>query len=285
MHRHRWGEIHMPARMKLSSVYSTLPPAEKKVADFILADPDSAAHMVINEIARCAGVSVPSVTRLARKLGYSGFMDFRVALASGTSSVKSDAVLPISPADSDEELMRKLMIGHMRAVESTLKVLDLSAVSHLADKVFNCRRVVWFAIGSCAQLAENVSEGLCRIGVDSVVIDKKAIMRNYASRLGADDLVFAITRTGKTQSTLDSLKIARESGCETVLITNLINSHGEAYADHFICTSRQDELYRACGYETGTSICALLESFLILIERKKGFDSKEHFLGTVSSLD
>ena len=59
----------MPARMKLSSVYSTLPHAEQKVADFILEDPDRAAHMVINEIARCSGVSVPSVTRLARKLG------------------------------------------------------------------------------------------------------------------------------------------------------------------------------------------------------------------------
>lgn len=275
----------MPARMKLSSVYSTLPPAEKKVADFILANPDGAAHMVINEIARCAGVSVPSVTRLARKLGYSGFMDFRVALASGTSSVKSDGVLPISAGDSDGELMRKLMIGHMRAIESTLKVLDLDSVSALSDKVIGCRRVVWFAVGSCVQLAANISDGLCRMGIDSVVIDKRAIMRNYAACLSEGDLVFAITRTGKTQVTLDCLKTAKEKGAETVLITNLINSPGEAYADHFICTSRQDELFRVCGYETGTSICAVLESFLILIERKKGFESREHFLGTLTSFD
>ncbi|MBO4383931.1 MAG: MurR/RpiR family transcriptional regulator [Clostridia bacterium] len=271
--------------MKLSSVYSTLPPAEKKVADFILANPDGSAHMVINEIARCAGVSVPSVTRLARKLGYSGFMDFRVALASGSSSVKSDAVLPISPEDTDGEFMRKLMIGHMKAVESTLKVLDLSTVSALSERVLNCRRVVWFAVGSCVQLAENVSEGLCRIGIDSVVIDNKAIMRSYAACLGLNDLVFAITRSGKTQATLDCLKIAKEKGSETVLITNLINSPGEAYADHFICTSRQDELYRACGYETGTSICALLESFMMLIERKKGFGFPENRYGTAAGLD
>ena len=38
-------------------------------------------RMVINEIAEAAGVSVPSVTRLARRLGYKGFLDFRVALA------------------------------------------------------------------------------------------------------------------------------------------------------------------------------------------------------------
>ena len=35
----------MSARVKLSSVYSTLPTAERKVADFILSDPDTASPM------------------------------------------------------------------------------------------------------------------------------------------------------------------------------------------------------------------------------------------------
>lgn len=63
----------MPAKMKIRSAYSTLPTAERKVADFILENPARASLMVINEIAEAAGVSVPSVTRLARKLGYNGF--------------------------------------------------------------------------------------------------------------------------------------------------------------------------------------------------------------------
>ena len=67
----------MPAKMKIRSAYATLPSAERKVADFILENSERATRMVINEIAEAAGVSVPSVTRLARKLGYSGFLDFR----------------------------------------------------------------------------------------------------------------------------------------------------------------------------------------------------------------
>ena len=277
------GGNTMPARMKLSSVYSTLPPAEKKVADFILANPDEAAHMVINEIAHRAGVSVPSVTRLARKLGYSGFMDFRVSLASGSSSVRSEGILPIANTDSDELLMKKLMIGQMKAIESTLKVLDLTRVSELSDKVFTAKRVIWFAVGSCVQLAVNISDSLCRLGIDSIVMSDRGVMLNYASFADENDLVFAITRSGKTQLTLDCLKAAKDNGATTALITNLVNSPGEPNADYFICTSRQDELYRICGYETGTSICAFLESFLILVERKKGFESRAHFIGTMTS--
>ena len=71
----------MPAKMKIRSAYSTLPTAERKVADFILENPARASLMVINEIAEAAGVSVPSVTRLARKLGYNGFLALRLDLA------------------------------------------------------------------------------------------------------------------------------------------------------------------------------------------------------------
>ena len=41
----------MPAKMKIRSAYSTLPTAERKVADFILENPARASLMVINEIA------------------------------------------------------------------------------------------------------------------------------------------------------------------------------------------------------------------------------------------
>ena len=41
----------MPANNKIRSAYGTLPSAERKVADFILDDPERAMRMVINEIA------------------------------------------------------------------------------------------------------------------------------------------------------------------------------------------------------------------------------------------
>ena len=271
----------MPARMKLSSVYSTLPQAERKVADFILAHPEEAAHMVINEIAHHAGVSVPSVTRLARKLGYSGFMDFRVSLASGMSSVNRDSVSPLTDSDDDAEAFRKLMIGQITSIESTLKVIDVDKVVELSNKLFTCRRVVWFSVGSCSQLAMNISNGLCRLGIDSIVINDRNIMQTYAEYMQEGDIVFALTRTGRTQRTLNCLRKAKENGATTVFITNLLNSQGEQWADYFFCTSRHDDLYRICGYETSISMSALLESALILVGRKKRLSNKMPMSGSM----
>ena len=273
----------MPARMKLSSVYTTLPPAERKVADFILANPDDAAHMVINEIAHHAGVSVPSVTRLARKLGYSGFMDFRVSLASGSSAVKKEGGAPISPDDTDSELIRKLMIGHMNAIESTLKVLDAEKLAELANTMLEKKRIVWFGAGACLGLCNAVSDALCKMGLDSVVILNRDIMETYAASLDTEVVAVFVSKTGRTVKTLAALRTAKQAGAVTAFITNLANSSGEAYADYFFCTSRQDDLFRTCGYETGTSTNALLESLMIVIGRRKRLDSEMSFSGSMDN--
>lgn len=273
----------MSARMKLSSVYATLPTAEKKVADFILADPEAAAHLVINEIAERANVSIPSVTRLARKLGYSSFMDFRVALANSGSGITSEKYEPILTTDTDEQLIKKLMVGHIRAIEATLESLDHSMLAKVANLINSAHRVVWFAVDGSYTLAISTSDILCRMGVDSVAVRPATVMSNYAKRLGNGDVVFAITKTGKTQHTLEGIRTASKVGATTVLMSNLANSPGEKLADYFICTSRLDELYRVYGFETSTSILAVLETLITLIAKKRGFDSRSEFIGMITA--
>ncbi len=258
----------MPARMRLSSVYSTLPPAERRVADFILSKQDSVSHMIINEIAEGAGVSLPSVTRLAKRLGYDGFMDFRVALASGGSAIGDPCEEPVAADDEDEVFVHKLMVGQMRAIESTLRILNKPGLCGLAENMVNSRRIVWFGVGGALDVAVNISSNLVRMGLDSTVMREENCMKAYVKRLGKGDLFFGISRTGATQKTLECLEEAKKNGATTAFMTNLINSPAENTADYFICTSRLDDLYRLCGFETNSAQNALLEVLSFLIAKK-----------------
>lgn len=268
----------MPARMRLSSVYSTLPPAERRVADFILSKQDSISHMVINEIADGAGVSLPSVTRLAKRLGYNGFMDFRVALASGGSAIGDLCENPVAVSDDDETFVHKLMVGQMRAIESTLRILNKSELCSLAEKMVKAKRIVWFGVGGALDVAVNISSNLMRMGLDSTVMREGSCMKTYVKRLCDGDLFFGISRTGATQRTLDCLEEAKKNRATTVFMTNQINSSAENVADFFICTSRLDDLYRLCGFETNSAQNALLEVLTFLIAKKLGHIEKPDFV-------
>lgn len=152
----------MPAKMKIRSAYATLPSAERKVADFILENSERATRMVINEIAEAAGVSVPSVTRLARKLGYSGFLDFRVALASGTANMETRKNTDILPEDSEDTVIEKACSASINALEDTYKALNKQALISLAHAVETADRIFLCGNASSALLAEDIMGQLHR---------------------------------------------------------------------------------------------------------------------------
>ena len=162
----------MPALMKIKSAYASLPTAERKVADFILEDPQRASLMVINEIAAAAEVSVPSVTRLSKKLGYDGFMSFRVALASGISNPSPLDVEPIRANDPDDVAAEKLLLLVSKCIEDTAKVLDAKKLSNFCDAILNAKRVLkhavvkifYYSFGNLVlqTAAEKHAEGHCK---------------------------------------------------------------------------------------------------------------------------
>ena len=251
----------MPAKMKIRSAYSTLPTAERKVADFILENPARASLMVINEIAEAAGVSVPSVTRLARKLGYNGFLDFRVALASGSSSIESLKSDPIRPTDNDEAVIEKMFLASMRAMEDTLKALPKNKLSTLAEKAVRAKRIFVFGTASSEFLARDIAYQFNYMGYDATAVSDSMVMDVLSARFTVDDVFIGISRSGRTKLLLDALKAAK--GCGTYTDSPAAN-----IADAFFCTSGVDDMKSITGRESNLTILTLFGSLIVLMARK-----------------
>mgnify|MGYP000273116671 CR=1 FL=1 len=63
-------------RLLLESHYAALRPSEQKAADYILAHLGETGQMTLAQTAQQAGVSQPTVIRLARAVGFTGFRTF-----------------------------------------------------------------------------------------------------------------------------------------------------------------------------------------------------------------
>ena len=57
-----------------------LTPAERRLSDSLLRDYPVAGLQSITKLAEAAGVSTPTVIRLARKLGFEGYPEMQAAL-------------------------------------------------------------------------------------------------------------------------------------------------------------------------------------------------------------
>ena len=65
----------------IHSLMDSFSAKERTVADHIVAQPSQAVHPSIEELAATIGVSVSTLLRFVKKLGYDGYQQFRIALA------------------------------------------------------------------------------------------------------------------------------------------------------------------------------------------------------------
>ena len=96
---------------KISAAYYELTAAEKKTADFIMANRGQSQYLSIAELAEYSGVAEATVSRFCRRLGYKGFNAFRLALANASYSLTPEAGLlsgPVESGDSIEQMCQKL---------------------------------------------------------------------------------------------------------------------------------------------------------------------------------
>ena len=202
---------------------NTLSPAERKVAAAVLADVRLAVEDSNATLAARAGVSEPSVTRFCRAIGCNGVRDFKLKLAQslvvGELYLNADAA-PDAP-DADAPVFWAPILADARAaLREVERQLSPAAVLAAAEAIARAGQVVTFGLGgSAAPLAQETQHRLFRYGVRAICCTDPYIMRMTAATLRPDDVVIAISASGKTAELIEAAELARGYGATTIAVT------------------------------------------------------------------
>jgi RpiR family transcriptional regulator, carbohydrate utilization regulator len=67
--------------LTIRSLYPSMHDSEKKIAGFILEQPEVIVHMTVAKIADTTGVAESSIVRFCQRVGFSGFAQLKINLA------------------------------------------------------------------------------------------------------------------------------------------------------------------------------------------------------------
>ena len=223
-------------RMKLPG----LTPLAGKVAADILARKDIDATTPLREIALKSAVSEAMVVKVARKLGFEGFRDFRQGLVDYYRSDTANLHADISSEDTAGEIVQKVFRTAMQALEETFAILDLAAFDRAADSIASAKQRDFYGLGGSAQIARDVSHKFLRIGIRTSVFDDAHMMMISAALLGPDDVAIAFSHSGSTAAVPDGTELARRNGARTIAVTNYPESPLARTADVVLCSTDQN---------------------------------------------
>lgn len=223
-------------RMRLPS----LTPLEGKVATDILARKDINEATPLRSVAEGSGVSEAMVVKVAKKLGFAGFREFRQGLVNYYNSDSAALHSEIGPQDSAGQIVQKVFRTAMQALEETFAILDLEAFERAADFLHRARQRDFYGLGGSAQIARDVSHKFLRIGVRSSVFDDAHMMMMSAALLGHDDVAIAFSHSGSTTAVIEAVELARRNGARTIAVTNYADSPLARIVDVVLCSTAQN---------------------------------------------
>lgn len=222
-------------RMRMPS----MTPLEARVIDTITGRTDFDLTTPIKTVAEDAGVSEAMIVKIAKKLGFNGFRDFREAFVSYRQSDVASLHAEISPDDSSADIVKKVFNTASQALEETLSILDMAAFDRAADLLHGARQRDFYGVGGSAQIARDVAHKFLRIGLRCNVFDDTHMMLMSASLLGPDDVIVAISHSGATTAVLEAVTLARQNGARTIALTNYVGSPIAEVADVTLCSTAQ----------------------------------------------
>lgn len=204
-----------PKRSLLRSIASDLSglrPSEQKVGELVLANPEGVIHMRIVDLASAAGVSEPTVVRFCRSIGCEGFQHFKLALARSTAPNPGHEPFQLSEMDTARDYTYKVFDATMETLSRVRDSLDPDTIEIAVDALCNARRVEFYGFGASGPVAMDAQHKFFRLQIASAAHSDPHIQAMSAMSLSADDVVVAISQTGRSTALLEAMDHARASG-------------------------------------------------------------------------
>ncbi len=249
--------------VKLQAVYDSLKTAEKKAADLLLDSPEFFAKASIVDAAETAKCSEATLVRLARRLGYSGYPELKSHLLEKRDENSTQLYVDISEADDYSTVVSKVFKASIQALTDTLDVLNKDEYEKAVKAIGNAGRILFCGIGDAAAVARSGYQKFLRIGLNVQVSSDTDLQLITASHLEKDDVLIAISHSGRTKSIIDVVKYTKTTGASIICITNYPVSPLTKNSDIVLLTASFDEHVRGEVMSKRITELCILESLFI----------------------
>lgn len=218
------NKVQLPLIERVQAVATDLTGTEQKLISELLKAPRDVAIGTSSEFAARLGVHEATTSRLARKLGFSSYSEFRDELRREFLKV-ADPAERISATLSDAKtqgFLPLLVASELAALTAMTDHVTDARILEAAEKL-DCPRVFIYGHGNAEALAVLMERRLRRLGIDSHPLSGSP--RDLAEQiltLSAKDalLLFAFRRQPPDYTKL--MEVAADVGASTVVISGTV---------------------------------------------------------------
>jgi DNA-binding MurR/RpiR family transcriptional regulator len=276
--------------LKIRSLLPSLAPAEQRVAQRIIDDPERVAASSITQLARDCDTSEATVIRFCRTIDFAGYRDLRRRLAAAAGQARGarggaqELTGDINPDDTLVTVVQKIAYADARAVEDTGSQLDVQTLQQVIELLAGARRIDIYGVGASAFVASDFQQKLHRIGMISHAWTDAHAMLTSAAVLRGGDVAVGISHSGATGDTVSALAEARRRKASTVAITNFPRSAISEVSDHILTTAARETTFRSGATASRLAQLTVVDCVFVGLAQLRYADTQEALAATYEAV-
>lgn len=257
--------------LKMRAMRELFSAAERRVLDYILANPEKVIYLSVAGLADLSGVSDATVVRTCQKLGMAGYQELKVTLAQDLVTPLQNIHEEVRAEDDAAAILDKVVQSTIHTLTLTHDTAKPETLEAAACAILGARRVCIYGLGNSHAVALDLQHKLNRLGLDAAAFTDPHLQAINASYCAPGDLVFAISHSGSSRDIVDSVRIARARGARIVTLTNIGVSPLQREADIALFTASQETRYRIVALSSRIAQITLIDViYTIAAMRKEG---------------
>ena len=239
------GETEFNILERIHASYYQLPAAERRVADYVLAQYEQVQFMSITQLAEECGTADATVSRFCRSLELKGFNAFKIELAKHTAAVTAGNLRERSVPSNTSEA-RYLEAGRLSqtAIDQTLSLLRKEEIDRVVELFEKAGRIYCMGAGGSMLLANECSHLFSTVSNKFTAVWDSHLQMSITATMNETDAIVLFSYSGATESGVEVLELAKSRGIRTVLITRYPKSPAAKLADIVLCCGSSESPFQ-----------------------------------------
>lgn len=258
----------MGVLIKISNMLNNLSAREKKVAKYILEKPEKAKELNTYETAEKTKTSQATVVRFAKRIGFKGFPDFKLALSQDLGNRKAESHVniiheDIKKDDSFEIIGRKIANANTLAINNTCEVTDFLELEKAVKLIGKADKIMIAGVGFSGVVARDFCYKLLELGKHAIVETDTHMQLSYLTTMTEKDVLFVISHSGTTIEMYNIAKIAKKKNIKIIAMTSIAPNPIRELADIKLNTVEMKNNFRSTALTPRISQLTIVDMIYI----------------------
>lgn len=230
------------------------------------------------------GSSDASIVRFCKRMGYSGYTEFKQAFLSAANEESSERPEKIEAQDDMVTILKKVFHSNMQTLTDTLSLVTPNYEKAL-NAMANAKSIHFFGVGDAYAVCQLTDTKISRMGINCSAYSDVMMQLMTAANLKPVDVAFAVSYEGRSRNVVQAMRIAKEQGATTICITKMNKSPLLKVTDIPLFISTSD---LTCGRDKvarRVADQAILDALFLGMTLRKGKEYNKHMRMVQNAID